>query len=683
MNSERLPHRGGKMDIPIGKRDSNAGFLTPAGQPRSAFRIHHSSFILGLVLFLISTLCGAKPFENAQCQECHGVKGFSVPTGEHGETPHESLFIATESFEESVHGALACTDCHDDIEELPHRKGRFGLVDCVTCHEQIRDDRWAPADRAAWLRPQLPDVVTFTRDYVLSAHADTSVPNNAGCATCHTAHYVFPSDDPRASTHRLESPEMCGACHQKSLERYWVSLHGAALKRPWGSDSATCSDCHSSHKVTDLTQLPAHRLVTERCGDCHAAERDGYMASPHGQLAWHDNPDTPKCVDCHDSHGIVPVAHPTSPVNTERQIETCRKCHEQANAQFVKYQPHGTTRNFDKYPGLWLLGKGMGALIVLVLAFSYIHSALWWWREWREERQRPVVYRRVGGLGYPMRVKHVRSRSGVHFRRLAWGWRVNHWLLALSLMLLVFTGMVVMYPNTDWAQTLVPLLGGIVPLNTIHHWAGVVFLLTIFGHSAVVLARILRDRDFEWFGPDSLLPRRQDWEDIKGQFRWYFGKGEQPRFGRWTYWEKFEYWAVYWGALVIGLSGLLLWFAEAVGTVLPGWVFNLAVVAHGLEAFLAVMTLFVVHFFNNHFRPAKFPLDPVMFTGSWELEEFKEERPAEYERLRAFGKLDGFLVAPPSKTWYQVSHLLGFTLLGVGLLLLALVVDGFLRQGLF
>jgi len=637
-------------------------------------------FPLGLVLLLVSSLCGARPFEDAQCQECHGAKGFGVPTGEHGETAQEQLFVATESFAESVHGALACTDCHHDIEELPHRKGGLGVVDCVTCHEQIESDQWVPPNRASWLRPEPPRVVAFTRDYVLSAHADVSVPNNAGCATCHTAHYVFSSSDPRASTYRLESPAMCGACHRQALEEYRASMHGAALKRPWVGDSATCSDCHSSHKITDLTRLPAHRLVTEQCGACHAVERDGYMASPHGQLAWHGNQDAPKCVDCHAGHDIVRVSDAASPVGPEHRVETCRKCHERANAQFAKYQPHGTTRDFGKYPGLWLLGKGMGALIVLVLVFFYTHSVLWWWRE---KRERPVIYRKVEGRSYPMRIKREKPRSGVHFRRFAWGWRVNHWLLALSLMLLVFTGMVVMYPNTDWAQTLVPLLGGPEPLNAIHHWAGVIFLLTIFGHAAVVLIRLLRDREFDWFGPDSLLPRRQDWEDMKGQFRWYFGKGEQPRFGRWTYWEKFDYWAVYWGAFIIGLSGLLLWFADAVGTVLPGWIFNLATVAHGLEAFLAVMTLFVVHFFNNHFRPAKFPLDPVMFTGSWDLEELKEERPAEYERLRASGALDGLLVAPPSKIWSRVSHLLGFTLLGLGLLLLVLVVDGFLKRGLF
>ncbi|OQW91489.1 MAG: hypothetical protein BWK78_04490 [Thiotrichaceae bacterium IS1] len=167
-----------------------------------------------------------------------------------------------------------------------------------------------------------------------------------------------------------------------------------------------------------------------------------------------------------------------------------------------------------------------------------------------------------------------------------------------------------------------------------------------------------------------------------GQYRWFFGKGEPPRFDRWTYWEKFDYWAVYWGALVIGISGLLLWFSEFFGQYLPGWVFNIATVAHGVEAFLAVTTLFVVHFFNNHFRPGKFPLDTVMFVGSWRLEELREERPAEYDRLVTTGQLAQHLVPPPSKLANIISHILGFTLIGLGLFLLVLVVTGFLQKGL-
>ncbi len=632
--------------------------------------------ILLLLLSLLALGAAGKDFSVAQCQECHGQKGFAAPEG----TSSKALFVATHSFQESVHGGLACTDCHTDVEKLPHRKTGFKKVDCVECHEHLEGERWAPGDRVRWLAPEPPRVVKFSREYVLSAHADPSVPNNATCATCHTAHYVFPSTDKRASTYRLKSPQLCGACHLKAYAEYRQSMHGLAIKRPWLGDSATCSDCHSAHRVSDLSTLPAHRVVTENCGECHTQALAGYMDSPHGQLAWHGNPDAPKCVDCHGGHDITHVDDARSPVNPANKVETCKKCHEKANAQFAKYQPHATTGDFARYPLMWIVGKGMGGLIVAVIVFFYLHSLLWFWRE---KKERPLEYHHVESRSYPVRVKRMRPHSGVHYRRFHWAWRVNHWLLALSLMTLVFSGMAVMYPNTTWAQTLVPLVGGSDVLHWIHRGAGVVFLFTVFGHATVVLVRVLRDPSFDWFGPDSLLPRRKDWEDMKGQFLWYFGKGPQPRFDRWTYWEKFDYWAVYWGALVIGVSGLLLWFAEDVGRVLPGWIFNIATVAHGLEAFLAVMTLFVVHFFNNHFRPSKFPLDTVMFTGSWDLEEFKEERPEEYARLKASGELERHLVKPPSKAWDRLSHVLGFSLLGIGLVLLILVLNGFFQTGLF
>ncbi len=633
------------------------------------------SLFLFCSLFLLSFSAFPKDFSLADCQECHGQKGFATPDGQ----ANKALFVATQAFQESVHGKLVCTDCHQDVEKLPHRKTGFQKVDCVGCHEHL-EARWAPGKRARWLAPEPPKVVTFSRDYVLSAHGDDSVPNNASCATCHTAHYVYPSSDPRASTYRLNSPQLCGACHTKAFAEYRQSMHGQALKRPWLGDSATCSDCHSAHRVSDLSKLPAHRVVTENCGECHEEALEGYMNTPHGQLAWHGNERAPKCVDCHGGHDITHVNDPDSPVNSTNKVKTCKQCHEKANAQFAKYQPHATTTDFERYPLMWLVAKGMGGLIIFVILFFYLHSVLWFWRE---KKERPVIYERVESRVYPVRVKRKRPKSGVHYRRFHWAWRINHWLLALSLMTLVFSGMVVMYPNTSWAQTLVPLLGGPTVLNWIHRGAGVIFLSTVFGHAIVVLVRVLRDPNFRWFGPDSLLPRRKDWEDMKGQFRWYFGKGPQPRFDRWTYWEKFDYWAVYWGALVIGVSGLLLWFAEDVGQVLPGWVFNIATVAHGLEAFLAVMTLFVVHFFNNHFRPSKFPLDTVMFTGSWDLEEFKEERPEEYARRKASGELEHYLVKPPSKYWNLVAHILGFSLLGIGLILLILVLNGFFQSGLF
>jgi cytochrome b subunit of formate dehydrogenase len=163
-----------------------------------------------------------------------------------------------------------------------------------------------------------------------------------------------------------------------------------------------------------------------------------------------------------------------------------------------------------------------------------------------------------------------------------------------------------------------------------------------------------------------------------GMFKWFVGKGEKPRFDRWTYFEKFDYWAVFWGVSIIGASGLLLAFPAVTATYLPGWIFNVATVVHGEEAFLAAVFLFTVHFFNNHFRPDKLPPpDIVMFTGTQSLEEFRREHPAQYQRLVDAGELDKYLVDGPSRPMTLGSKILGVVLIAAGLTLLVLVIVGF------
>ena len=136
-----------------------------------------------------------------------------------------------------------------------------------------------------------------------------------------------------------------------------------------------------------------------------------------------------------------------------------------------------------------------------------------------------------------------------------------------------------------------------------------------FVHLVDVATFLIRKRKtFQWFGPTSLVPNWKDLWDMIGMFKWFLGKGPRPAFDRWTYWEKFDYWAVFWGMAIIGGSGMMLAFPDVAAMFMPGWVFNVAMVVHGEEAFLAAVFLFTVHFFNNHFRPDKLPPpDIVMF----------------------------------------------------------------------
>jgi cytochrome b subunit of formate dehydrogenase len=635
--------------------------------------------IFCFIALLVSLNATADPLSDESCLDCHGVSGFATPTGEHGNSPMRSLDINAKALNESVHGELGCVGCHEGIEELPHGRDDLQAVDCVTCHGRMKldpvSDSWRQQKRT--FSASKNRTIINSKLYTRSIHSDSSKANNATCDTCHTAHYVYRSDDPRSLTHNRNSPQLCGECHEKELKAYKISLHGANLMRPWLGDSATCGNCHNSHRITEgVANL---RVVTEACGDCHKIEVNAYMNTAHGKLAWLGSGDAAKCSNCHETHATHKVADTASKVSSENRLETCRKCHEDATENFIEYRVHGNTHDYEQYPFMWVVAKFMVGIVILVLIFFYTHSMLWFYRE---AANRVVVWRTHNSSTYRVRVKKEKKPSEQHFRRFSWQWRMNHWFLATSVMTLVFTGMSVMYADGSWAVDAVAMVGGLETMNLIHRFAAVVFIGAVVGHAIAVIINIKRDPDFDWFGPDSLLPRKKDWRDMKGQIKWFFNRGEAPQFDRWTYWEKFDYWAVYWGAIVIGISGIMLWFSNTVGNILPGWVLNIATIAHGVEAFLAVATLFTVHFFNNHFRPSKFPLDTVMFTGSWDLEEFIEERPEQYRRLKESGELEQYLVKPPSKQAEIISHILGFTLLSIGLILLVLVVKGFIQGGL-
>ncbi|VAW60264.1 hypothetical protein MNBD_GAMMA11-2368 [hydrothermal vent metagenome] len=633
-----------------------------------------------------------------KCLECHGVKGFSAINEVDGVRTKHAIDVNYSAMKQSLHGELECVECHADIKELPHKKEKaepvgtrpaqlkmvkLKTVNCVSCHEKLKPviskQKRRSSGRGSSYKNRTPQAIAQTKNYSQSVHGDPTKDNNARCNTCHTAHYVFKSTDPRALNYRENSPQMCGECHQKALKHYKKSVHGAALITPWKGDSATCTDCHSAHDITEAKGLDAHRLVTRNCGNCHEKEVASYMSTTHGQLAWLGNEKVARCIDCHQGHNTQKIDSPESMISDINILETCKECHKDANEKITQYHPHGNTSDFERYPAMFIVGKFMVGIVILVLIFFYTHSVLWFIREYKE---RSIVWYTENSRSMPVHVKPEKPHSDVHFQRFSLYWRLNHWALALSVMTLTLTGMAVMYPDTDWAIGLVNLFGGANVFGIIHRTAGIIFLGSVFGHGAVVLTKLLKNKKFEWFGPDSLLPRWKDWHDMKDMFRWFFGKGKQPQLDRWTYWEKFDYWAVYWGAIVIGLSGIILWASPVLLKYLPGWSFNIATIAHGVEAFLAVATLFVVHFFNNHFRPEKFPLDTVMFSGSWDLEAFKHERPLEYARLKESGELEKHLVKPPSKKANIIFHIIGFTLLATGLTLLAMVIIGFVKHGL-
>ena len=182
------------------------------------------------------------------------------------------------------------------------------------------------------------------------------------------------------------------------------------------------------------------------------------------------------------------------------------------------------------------------------------------------------------------------------------------------------------------------------------------------------------------FGPDSLFPNLKDLRDIKAMFKWFFFKGPKPIFDRWTYWEKFDFMAVFWGVAIIGSSGLILWAPEFFGKFMPGWVFNIATIVHSDEALLAVGFIFTIHFFNTHLRAEKFPMDFVIFNGQITEEEMIEERGDQLKRYQEEGRLEEFEAEKPGNLFLEIIlRLFGFFAVLTGTILTLLILYTFFK----
>jgi cytochrome b subunit of formate dehydrogenase len=501
--------------------------------------------------------------------------------------------------------------------------------------------------------------------HVAPAPFGKSVHGQLECAMCHA--------DVTAVPHDLKTrPQVdCGNCHGEQKEQYLTSVHGKEAVEKGNPKAATCASCHSTHAVLPPKSDAGKLALIANCGGCHADKLKSFRDTYHGQVSTLGFSYTATCFSCHDSHTIKRVDDPKSTVHPDNRLRTCQKCHKDATPGFVTFQPHANSHDFAHYPHVWIATKSMIALLAGVFLFFWSHTALWFYREYRdrqERKSRPHVL-----------TEEPPELQGKQFQRFGPVWRLAHLAFALSVMTLVLTGMAVFFAETGFAKMVIAVFGSPKAAAFAHRIAASVMLGIFFIHLVFITVRIGRNfRTWNWFGPVSLVPNLQDLMDAVGMFKWFFGLAPRPMFERWTYWEKFDYWAVFWGMAIIGGSGMMLAFPAVTASVLPGWVFNVATIVHGEEAILASVFLFTVHFFNNHFRPDKFPLDTVMFTGAVPLEEFRREHALEYKRLVESGELSRHLVDAPSRPMTLGSKILGFSLIAIGLTLLAFVMRGWI-----
>lgn len=208
--------------------------------------------------------------------------------------------------------------------------------------------------------------------------------------------------------------------------------------------------------------------------------------------------------------------------------------------------------------------------------------------------------------------------------------RVEHILLMVSFGMLCLTGLPQKFVEAGWARAILQVLGGMDTARMLHHIFAVMLAFQFLYHVVVVLYEQLFVRP----RPRSMLPGARDVRDALQTVSFLVGlRPGKPRFGRYDFRQKIEYWAMIWGLVIMGLTGFLLLFPVESAIYLPGILIPAAKVAHGYEAILAFLAIITWHFYNAHLASGVFPLDTSIFTGKVSYARMMEEHPLEYERL--------------------------------------------------
>ena len=273
---------------------------------------------------------------------------------------------------------------------------------------------------------------------------------------------------------------------------------------------------------------------------------------------------------------------------------------------------------------------------------------------------------------------HANSR---YYVRFSFAQRCLHGALVSTFLGLAFTGLPLRFSTAPSMQNLARAVGGFGAILFFHKFCAVVLTAAFLTHLAHIAYRVVARR--EWgllWGPDSMVPRWKDLQDFYGNLKWFVHLGPKPRLDRYAYWDKVDYWAVFWGMGIIGLTGYSMWFGSFFARFIPGSWLNIALLVHGEEAILAVGFIFTIHFFNTHLRPENFPMDITIFTGRLTEEELKRIHPEEYERLVKTGGLEAIAAERPPRWLNNFARLIGATAVLAGVIMLGLMAVAFIKE---
>lgn len=614
----------------------------------------HKLIVLALLCLLLtqapSLQAQSDDLANRDCLECHDV----IEIG-------DSEFQLDSLLGVSIHVELECIDCHIDITELEHPEelepvdcglchsdvveeytehgrelftGKGDLPKCIDCHgtHDIREHidpeaRTHPQnlsgtcancheDSGVRERHDILKDADIIRRYQSSVHAQAIAHEDesaATCIRCHsnagTAHSIIYTRDPRSSLSHFNNPNTCGQCHEKIAREFWRGVHGQ-LVAAGATDAPVCTDCHGEHSIISPkdpdSPVSSERLAEATCAPCHESARlnEKYgvtgsvfvrIDSYHGTKSSAGDVLVANCASCHGAHMILPRTDTLSSIHPANLQHTCGECHTDISAAVAATPIHetpavGQSRIAAIIERIYII------LIILVVGGMLVHWAIDLSRHLKNVVKKPQVQRMT--------------------RHEVW----QHMALMVTFIALVLTGFSLRHASAGWVQGFFAWPGGFELRGAIHRVTAIMFMVTVVWHSLYLFTT--RGRQFLV----DMAPTRLDLRQFRQMIRFNLGRTtNHPEFGRFSYVEKAEYWALVWGAAVMIITGLLLWFENDLVALISIEVFNVALVIHYYEAWLATLAIIVWHLYSTVFSPVVYPMNPAWLTGKMPAEVYRHE----------------------------------------------------------
>jgi formate dehydrogenase gamma subunit len=593
---------------------------------------------------------------SASCLTCHADEAAKLGASAHamlGDPRDSSTCIACHGTHDvadpATRGVAFCAPCHTDevkqynhsVHGRAHAKLNGDAPTCRSCHGPAHQVLAASEAKSPVSKANLPDtcgqchsnpalaakylfnVALPVEAYKQSVHGRAIQRGNlhaAACNDCHGVHDILPASDPHSRIWKQNVASTCATCHKDVFDTYRQSIHGQAVAAGV-LDAATCTDCHGEHRIlapgNPQSPVSLANVSQVTCSRCHAntqlmarfnvpASRvPTYEDSYHGLASNAGRETVANCASCHGVHNIFASRDPRSTVNKANLAQTCGKCHPDAGERFtigaVHALPASTAggRALDFVKAFYLLA------IPVTLGFMLLHNFLDWWRKTRRLLEQ---YR--GGHGQ---------------QRLTASERVQHFALLLSFTVLVVTGFALKYPHSFWAEPIVRYERTFPLRGWLHRLAGLGLIAAALFH---VIYALRQRAGRSWVR--AMLPKARDVKDAVATIGYNLGyRSATPRYARFNYAEKLEYWAMVWGTVVMAATGILLWSHDWVLAYLPYpmSVLDVATAVHFYEAILATFSILIWHFYFVIFDPDVYPLKWTVLTGRAPEHELREEEP--------------------------------------------------------